>query len=342
MSGEIATRPAPRCMLCGEEGRLLYAQLRDRLFSAPGEWSVRLCADRFCGLMWLDPMPEVSEIYKAYETYYTHAEALARPGGLARLFAAAKRGYLANHYGYGEGVSVAERLAGLLPWLYPGRPAELDFSVMWLSRSTRGRLLDVGAGAGWLVAHMQRLGWRAEGLDFDSKAVARARARGLVVYLGTLASQRFADASFDAVTMSHSIEHVHDPVAWLAEAHRILRPSGRLALATPNSASMLHRRFCQNWFPLDPPRHLQLFNRLALDAALRRAGFTRLRLFTSVRDANGAYLGSRAIRKRGHYDMTARHPALARFAARMVQLRELERSAANPDAGEDLVALAEK
>ncbi len=344
MSDALVARPAPRCMLCGGEGRLLYDGLRDRLFSAPGEWSLRLCTDRGCGLMWLDPMPEEADIHKAYASYYTHVEAPARGGAMARLFAAAKRGYLANQFGYGEGVSIAERLAGLLPWLYPGRPAELDFSVMWLARGARGRLLDVGAGSGWLVAQMQALGWRAEGLDFDPAAVerARARARGLTMHCGALAEQRFPDASFDAIAMSHSIEHVHDPVAWLAEAYRILCPGGRLALATPNSASMLHRRFREHWFALDPPRHLQLFNRAALDTALRRAGFTRQRQFTSVRDADGAYLGSRAIRRRGRFDMTAPRPALARFVARMVQLREVARSARDPDAGEDLVALAVK
>jgi 2-polyprenyl-3-methyl-5-hydroxy-6-metoxy-1,4-benzoquinol methylase len=123
-----------------------------------------------------------------------------RDGFVDRLFLAAKRGYLANRFGYAADVPFAERLVGLLPWIYPGRPAELDFSVMWLEPCTRGRLLDVGAGSGWLVAQMCTLGWQAEGVDFDDHAVATARARGLSVRQGSLPEQMFPENSH-AITM---------------------------------------------------------------------------------------------------------------------------------------------
>jgi len=75
---------------------------------------------------------------------------------------------------------------------------------------------------------------------------------------------------------------------------------------------------------------------------LRRAGFQHFRIFTSVRDANCAFLGSRAIRREGRYDMTAGRPVLARAWGRAVQLAELGIELADPDAGEDLVGLAQK
>lgn len=340
MSAEIRTVHAPGCPLCGEPGRTLYASLRDRLFSAGGSWSILQCPNASCGLLWLDPMPALEDVHRIYASYYTHAEERPRVGLLDRLLAAAKRGYVANHFGYEAGA--IERLLGLLPWIYPGRRAELDFSVMWLNADRRGRLLDVGAGSGWLVEHLSSLGWDAEGLDFDARAVERARARGLKLHYGGLAEQRFPEASFDAVTMSHSIEHVHDPVRWLAEARRVLKRGGRLTLATPNTRSLLHRRFREHWFPLDPPRHLQLFNREALGAALKRAGFVRTEIFTSVRDANGAFLGSRSIRRSGRHDMTVHAPAMKQVLARMFQVSESARLLFDRDAGEDLVALAVK
>lgn len=284
-------------------------------------------------------MPAPEDAHLLYASYYTHAEEQPRDRLPDRLFAAAKRGYVANHFGYDAGAIA--RVLGVLPWLYPGRRSELDFSVMWLRAARRGRVLDVGAGSGWLVEHLGSLGWEAEGLDFDVRAVSRARARGLKIHQGSLLDQKFADAIFDAVTMSHNIEHVHDPVRWLAEARRVLRPGGRLVIATPNSRSFLHRWFRKHWFPLEPPRHLYLFNREALAAALDKAGFERFRLFTSVRDANNVFLRSRSIRSTGRYEMAPRGN-LWRLWGRAVQLAESQRLVLDPDAGEDLVALAQK
>ena len=349
MKEELRTTQAPRCLLCGEPGRPLYSGLRDRVSSVPGEWSIARCPNASCGLLWLNPMPAREDLHRVYETYYTHVER-PRPGGaLGWLFAAAKRGYVANHFRYEKTASRLDRMLGLLAWLYPGRPAELDFSIMWLkapparpSVGCIGRLLDVGTGNGWLLEHMNALGWKAEGLDFDPRAIELARAKGLTVYTGGLLDARFAPASFDAVTMSHSIEHVHDPVEWLSEARRILRPGGRLAIATPNTRSFLHRRFHEHWFPLEPPRHLHLFNRQALESALRRSGFGRFRLFTSSRDAAGVFLASLSIRRSGRCDVRIAPPRARRVAGRMIQLAELQRTLVDPDAGEDLVALAER
>ncbi len=287
-------------------------------------------------------MPLEEDIHKAYAQYYTHALRHGGGGMLRRLFDSAKRGYLANHYGYMAGTDMTTRLLGLLPWFYPGRPSELDFSVMWLKAGTRGRLLDVGAGSGWLVEHMNDLGWQAEGLDFDLQSVASARERGLIFHQGGLPEQGFAEASFDAVTMSHCIEHVHDPLAWLVEVRRILRPGGRLALATPNNASFGHTTFGESWFALDPPRHLHLFNSAAMTSLMQRGGFTNFRVFTSIRDANGTFIASRAIRSVGKFDMLAPVGIMNKVSGRCMQIMEALVKLSRPDVGEDLVVLAER
>jgi len=339
MSVALESAPAPKCIVCGNAGRPLYSGMRDRLFSAPGKWRLVECPNAACGLLWLDPMPTPETIGLAYADYYTHAEGGFPRHALSKLFARAKRAYLANVWGY-AGVPAGDRVLGLLPYLYPGRRIDLDFSVMWLRPVPGGRLLDVGAGSGALVERMNGLGWRAEGLDFDPRSVTAARGRGLTMHQGGLNPGRFVQGTYDVVTMSHSIEHVHDPLAWLAEARRILKPGGRLVLATPNARSFLHRRFREHWFALDPPRHLYLFNRDALGALLGRAGFRTLRLFTSVRDARAAWRGSRSIRATGRYDMMARAPLPLRLAGEAMQLAEGLAHVVDRDAGEDLVAEA--
>jgi hypothetical protein len=41
----IRARPAPSCLLCGREGRILYHNVRDRNLFVPGSWSFRVCRD---------------------------------------------------------------------------------------------------------------------------------------------------------------------------------------------------------------------------------------------------------------------------------------------------------
>jgi ubiquinone/menaquinone biosynthesis C-methylase UbiE len=55
---------------------------------------------------------------------------------------------------------------------------------------------------------------------------------------GVVTVRHFADDTFDAVTMSHFIEHVRHPHAPLRECYRILKPGGRLVIVIANTYSV--------------------------------------------------------------------------------------------------------
>lgn len=98
-----------------------------------------------------------------------------------------------------------------------------------------------------------------EGAEPDPEAARIAREqRGLNVRVGTLEPSNLAPESYDAITMSHVIEHGHDPVATLKRCHESLRPGGSLIVVTPNVSSLGHRHFRRCYFHLDPPRRLFL------------------------------------------------------------------------------------
>jgi SAM-dependent methyltransferase len=298
---EIRTRPVPACPLCGAAGALRYEGLRDRLFEAPGTWSIRECGGAACGLLWLDPVPIPEDLPKAYLSYFTHEERPPRPRkGLGRIVLAAREGWFASRHG-GPPVGIGKRALGLLAWLHPGWRAELGHRAMHLPARKGGRLLEVGCGTGDLLAGARDLGWSVAGVDFDPAAVAVARRRGLDVAEGDLAGQRYADGSFDAVTMFHVIEHVPDPGALLAECRRVLAPGGRLVVVTPNPRSRGHRRFGVAWMGLDPPRHLHLFPPAVLRRLAETAGFRVDSLGTTLRDAETMWEGSRSIERTGRY-----------------------------------------
>jgi SAM-dependent methyltransferase len=73
--------------------------------------------------------------------------------------------------------------------------------------------------------------------------------------------------------MSHVLEHLHDPVAVLNEIYRLLRPGGRIWLATPNIEGPLSAYFHRHWRGLESPRHLNLFSPDLVKSVLQNAGF---------------------------------------------------------------------
>ena len=106
----------------------------------------------------------------------------------------------------------------------------------WLERlGPPGALLDVGCGLGTFLAVARDAGWTVSGLDvspFAAKTVKETL--GIDVVAGSLADVPLPDASFDAVTMWDSIEHVDEPRRYLERARALLKPGGVLLVATDN------------------------------------------------------------------------------------------------------------
>lgn len=290
-------------------------------------------------------MPVEEDIGKAYQNYYTHSDARLDHGQwMLQIFTAIKESYLAMKYGYHhqDNLPLWQKWIGCLIYLHPGRRTVMDFNVMWLPRKDPGRLLDVGCGSGQLLQFMQSLGWQVDGVDFDAKAAENAKSKGVQVHVGDLRAQGFSDDCFDAVTMSHFIEHVHDPISLLRECRRILKPGGQLVVVTPNTESLGHRIYRNKWMHLDPPRHLHLFNMPSLRSVAEKTDFAKLALATSIRDAYGMFLGSRSILRTGSYRMEELQPRTVRMWARGMELVEWLAVKLNPRLGEELVLIAEK
>lgn len=279
----IATVAAPTCYLCGAAGVLLHAGLSDPWAGAPGEWDLKRCPSPDCGLVWLDPMPSREDLWKAYQVYFTHADYVPENAGKIDglnflLLKICKPLY--KFFEHAVGMRALEK-----KW-------RKKMDGMFLGEGPRGnRLLDVGCGKGDLLAVLMHRGWNGEGLEVDAEAAASARIQlGLKVHEGELESQRFPDHTFDAITMNHVIEHVHDPISLIRECLRVLKPGGRMVLATPNVRSLAHGRFGRNCSLLDPPRHLHLFTKINLKECTARAGFRSVESWCAPGYAEGGAL----------------------------------------------------
>jgi len=242
------------------------------------------------------------------------------------------RKYLAAAYGYGAD-------APPRAWLRRVGPLDdlLGGPVCWLPAHPGGTVLDVGCGSGAFLARMRTLGWQVAGVEPDPAAAATAaRVHGLDVE-ASLAN--FAHRQFDAITMHHVIEHLPDPAAEVKALAARLAPGGRLAIVTPNIHSLGRRRFGASWVHWDPPRHLWLFSRPALNRVVTEAGLEVERSWTTGRFARFVWTASTRIRTRGR--VTDERRSLVQTAGAVAfQLAEQSLGLVVADAGEELVVVA--
>jgi 2-polyprenyl-3-methyl-5-hydroxy-6-metoxy-1,4-benzoquinol methylase len=338
----MRSQPKPDCLLCGGNGVEKYPGMTDRLFGAAGSWTLVECSNCACGLLWLNPQPIAEDIHEAYSDYYTH-RAASSDSWLRHNYRAVRAAYLKMRFGYQPGMPTMlwHRALASMVWGLPDLRVRFDSSVMWLPAQPGGRLLEVGCGRGDMLEVLAHLGWDAEGVDFDPRAAESARARGLRVCHGTLASCHYDDATFDAVIMSHVIEHLHDPVGVVKECYRILKPGGHIVLLTPNTGSLGHRLYGRYWLHLDPPRHLYLFNSETLAKLAEGLGFSKLKCFSVIRDANWTLGASGEIKNHGAYQM-GQLPIMARIASYWLMYIEWFALLFNGRAGEEIVLFAKK
>lgn len=146
--------------------------------------------------------------------------------------------------------------------------------------ATPGRLVDVGATAGFFVRAAVDSGWDASGVELSADTARLAAERyGIDVFCGTLADAPVAAASLDAMTMWDVLEHVERPREELQRAATLVREGGILGISTPNIDGWYPRldymaRFVTGrWRAVEPPAHLTQFSQATLTKLLATTGW---------------------------------------------------------------------
>jgi 2-polyprenyl-3-methyl-5-hydroxy-6-metoxy-1,4-benzoquinol methylase len=224
---------AKGCLVC-ESARVYY------LFSISGSRVVR-CND--CGLVFLNPQPDDAELAKIYGAdYFCGSESEKNRRAATELKEATARLYLHQ----------IQRYHGREP----------------------GRLLEIGCGRGEFLVEAERAGWEAVGVEYSSAAceAARSRLQRGKVYCGQLSDTGLDSEHFDLCVIADVIEHVRNPIAFLEEIHRLLKPGAALAVYTPSLDSWSARLMGQKWMEFKT-EHLTYFDRKTIQTALFKTGF---------------------------------------------------------------------
>ena len=227
-----STTPGP-CPLCGAD-RFRLRAVRD---------GFRMVECSACSLWYLNPMPTPETLVALYgEDYFNSAAPLAT--------------------GYGDYAGMAD-----------------DYRATFERRLTliepyvgEGRLLDVGAGFGFL-ADAARSRFRERWALEISPAAARRISPEHHVVVGAFESAELPRHYFDVVSMQDCLEHFPDARAALCKVREILRPGGALLAVTPDTGSWIARVQGRRWLSLKFPEHVALYSEATLRRLLGAAGF---------------------------------------------------------------------
>lgn len=156
----------------------------------------------------------------------------------------------------------------------------------------KGRMLDVGAAAGYILQGFIDKNWQGVGLEPNAEMAKFGRENfGLDVRQGSFESFQ-TDEKFELISMIQVVAHFYDPRTAFAKAANLLNENAFLLIETWNRESFSARIFGRNWHEYSPPSVLQWFSEKGLTEFLTEFGFEKIASGRPSKRISGAHAKS--------------------------------------------------
>ena len=165
-----------------------------------------------------------------------------------------------------------------IPWYYENdKPEHAHVASLVRSLAAPVRLLEVGCGQGAFGVRVALIA-NYRGLEFNTRAVTGARAKGLDVVRRSIAEEaEAAPAHYDVVCHFQVLEHVRDVRGFMQACKDALRPGGLLVACVPADDSFA-RLVVPHWLNM-PPHHLTRWSDNALNSLYHSLGLETIELW---------------------------------------------------------------
>lgn len=111
----------------------------------------------------------------------------------------------------------------------------------------RGKILDIGCGAGTMSFYLANKGHNILGIDISSKAIKECAASNRELHFKNIKfaqvdfPKELPNEKFDVVIFTEVIEHLENGQNALVSIYKLLKPNGIMILSTPSNKAPLYR-----------------------------------------------------------------------------------------------------
>jgi 2-polyprenyl-3-methyl-5-hydroxy-6-metoxy-1,4-benzoquinol methylase len=186
----------------------------------------------------------------------------------------------------------------------------------------KGQLLDIGSGTGGFVNEMKLQGWQVTGLEPDKDARQLAKQLYKVDLLDMDQLFQAGKERYDAITLWHVLEHVHELQSYVQQIKSLLKKEGKLFIAVPNYTSKDAAIYKEFWAAYDVPRHLYHFSPRSMAVLMEKNGLKLLQSLPMWYDSFYISLLSSKYKKGKTHFITA---ALNGMRSNLIALGDVQR-----------------
>jgi 2-polyprenyl-3-methyl-5-hydroxy-6-metoxy-1,4-benzoquinol methylase len=134
-----------------------------------------------------------------------------------------------------------------------------------------GKILDVGAGAGMFLRHLDS-DWGRYAVEGSETTRRELEAAGIEVFRDLSAAARSHADTFQVVTLFQVLEHIAEFHTLLTRCRELLVTGGRLVVTVPDGDAMIRQEKITGCHDM-PPNHINKWTPESLSCLLRRMGF---------------------------------------------------------------------
>lgn len=183
---------------------------------------------------------------------------------------------IGDYYKSENYISHTDTSKGLINRIYRSvRNYSIDQKRKLIKQATgldKGNLLDVGSGTGYFAASMKENHWEVTALEPDEGARKVASEHHSLTELPVAELFNLPGKKFDAITLWHVLEHVHDVNKYISTFKKLLTDNGKLFIAVPNYTSFDAKEYGEFWAAYDVPRHLYHFTPHTMKLLMKEQG----------------------------------------------------------------------